>query len=147
LNGAFGLKRPVAASNRNCAMKVRAGVVLRRLQDIVVQPGDVRHEGEAIRRICQDRVRSRLGVLPVDRRPAHRAVVSEPMHGRVRALVVGRQEIFAGAVGSEIRHRVLGRDAPQRRQRAAGVDATALDGRRPAIADIEDAPVRAQRER
>src|SRR5262249_46751005 len=45
------------------------------------------------------------------------------------------------------RRGMLGRDTPERRQRAAGrVDAIALDGRSPAIAEIQDAPVRAYRE-
>ena len=127
--------------------EIRAGDVLRRLQDVVVLPGDMRHEGEAVRRVGQDRVGSRRSVLPVERRPADRTVASERMHGRVPALVVRRQEVCAGAVGGEIRRRMLGRDAPQRCQRTAGrVDTTAFDGRRTSIADIEHAPVRAYRE-
>src|SRR5262249_16497212 len=87
------------------------------------------------------------GVLPIDRRPAHRTVTPERIHGRVCALVVSRQEVFASAVGGEIGWPVLGRDAPQRSQGTTGrVDAPALDPRRTAIADIQDVPVRADRE-
>ena len=77
---------------RTSRTEIRAGDVFGRPQDVVILPGDVRHEGEAVRRVRQYRVRSRSGVLPVERRPAHRAVASERMHGRVSALMVGRQE-------------------------------------------------------
>src|SRR4029453_2918437 len=54
-------------------------------------------------------------------------------------------EVCADAVGGQIGRRMLGRDPPQRCQRAAGrVDATALDGRGTTMADIQDVPVRAR---
>ena len=141
------LEPPKNIPGPNFIAQFRFDAATGRLQDVVVLPGDVRHEGEAVRRVGQDRVRSGRGVLPVERRPAHRTIASERVHGRVRALVVGRQEVFAGAVGREIGRRMLGRDAPQRRQGTAGrVDATALDARGTAIADVQDAPVGAHRE-
>src|ERR1700758_2250092 len=60
-------------------------VVPRRLQDIVVEAGDVRHKGEAVGPIRLDGMRAARRGLPVEQWCADGAVRSERMDGRVPA--------------------------------------------------------------
>jgi hypothetical protein len=79
--------------------QIRAGVVARRLQNVVVEAGDVRHEGEFIGGVGLNGVRAGRGFLPVNGWGAHCAVPAERMNGREPALVVGTEQIPAGPVG------------------------------------------------
>ena len=68
---------------------IGAGVVLRRLQDVVVEPGDVRHKGEPVGGVGRYRVGAGGRRLVVERRGADRAVRPERMDRRIPALIVG----------------------------------------------------------
>ena len=90
--------------------EIGAGVVFRRFQDIVLQPGDVWDEGEAIGRIGRDCVGAIRRLVPVEGRCVDRAVRSERMHRGVSTLVIGRQQKPAGPVRREECRRVGGCD-------------------------------------
>ncbi len=59
---------------------IGAGVIARRLQDIVLDAGDVWHKGEAVRRIGRNRMGSWRGFMSVDWLDADRAVCLDPMY-------------------------------------------------------------------
>ena len=82
-------------------------VLLWRLQDVVVEAGDVRHKGEPVGGIGRYGVGAGGCGQPAEGWRTHRTVFSERMNGRTAALIIGAQQILADAVGGEEGGRVL----------------------------------------
>ena len=68
---------------------IRAGVVARWLQYIVLNAGDVRDEGEAVRRVGRNRVGARCRLVLVNRLSADSPIRLDWMHRHRSALVIG----------------------------------------------------------
>jgi hypothetical protein len=69
--------------------KIGAGIILGRLQDIVVEAGDVRHKGELVGGVSLDGMGAVGRVLPIEGWCAHCTVISERMDRRTAALIIG----------------------------------------------------------
>ena len=70
--------------------EIGARDILRRFENIVLHPRDVRDEGKTVRRIGRDRVRPNGGLLAIDQRRPDSAVRPERVHRRIPALVIRR---------------------------------------------------------
>ena len=109
----FDPERRIGAETSSLRIKpelqddIGARVVARRLQHIVLKAGDVRHKAEAVRRIGRNRVRTNGRFVPVDRVRADCPVPFDRMHRHEPALVIGGEQVFAGAVRREKGRRVL----------------------------------------
>ena len=133
----------VEAELKDC---VRARVIFGRLQHVVLDPGDVRHESEPIGRIGRDRMRADRGLLFRKCRRADGAVSRDRMHRDIAALVIGAKHVAAGAVRRQEGRRVrLGCGPRQRDAAARGIDPVARDRWPLAMADIKRAAVRTDR--
>src|SRR5438067_10918549 len=76
-------------------------VVARRLQHVVLEAGDVGHKREAVRWVGRNRMRPNGRFVPIDRLRAERSISFDPMHRHERPLVIGGEQIFAGAIRRE----------------------------------------------
>ena len=87
--------------------EIGAGDVLRRLQHIVLDAGDVRHKDEAVRGIGRNRVGTDCRLVPVDWRCSYRSIRPDRMHRDKAALVIGTEQVLAGAVRCAKSRRLL----------------------------------------
>jgi hypothetical protein len=86
--------------------KIGTRAILRGLQDIIDEAGDVRDKGKLVGGVGLDRVGAVGRVLPIKGWCAYRAIISNRMDRRIPALIVGGQQVSAGAVGCKKRRRI-----------------------------------------
>ena len=109
---------------------------------VVVEPGDVRHEGEPIGGVGRYGVGTNSRCQPAEGWRTRRAIFSERMNRHTAALIIGAQQILAVAVRSEKGGRAFLWDRPEQGQPAGAlVYPEARDRRSCAMSDIERASV------
>src|SRR6516225_9854397 len=91
----FNALRPVRTQPTGLSVEavlqyhVRAGIIFRRLQHIVLDARNMGHEGEAVGRICCDRMCPDGGFLLVNGSRANVAVRRDRIYRDIAALVIG----------------------------------------------------------
>ena len=100
---------------------VGAGVILGRLHYVVLQPGDVGHEREPVGPVGLHSVGPFIGGNPLDGVTTDGPIIPQRVYRDMAALVIGRQQVAAGAVGRQESGRVF-----RRHRTVAGQPAGAL---------------------
>ena len=89
-SGVFGCHTAAFRVKPEMRDKIGAGVVFRRLQNVVLKARDMRHESKAVGRIGRDRVRTVCRVMSLKHGAANGAIRSQRMNRGITALVIGR---------------------------------------------------------
>ena len=87
---------------------IRARVLLRRLQDVVVETRDMRHKRELVGGIGRYRVGTGRRGQPIEGRSADCALRPKVVHRHAATLIIAGQQIPPGAVGCQKGRRMHG---------------------------------------